>query len=163
MKALEIYGYDRTKGALKSNHIRIPLENLNGGLTMVALIKVELDKNVLRDNHKIEASLRYFDVHTQQSAQVAAHKKAGNLNGTSASVKKNFTIAEMAQGLQKMAQHYQKKEVKAAALAIDNALFKAENRFPDLNDEDIRRVYDILKKYQKDIKVLAQNNSEIQE
>lgn len=155
VEPLEVYGY---QASIASNSIGIPLENINGGLTMVVPVRVKLPQRFSSRRPEIQARLRYFDVRSQQKRLLETSGKVRRSPESTPSVRKNFTIAQMAKGLQEMARLHEANQNSAAEAELNTAISTAESRFPDQSDADIQRVYDILKRYHKDLLAMARED-----
>ena len=141
--------------------ITIPLHDLNHGATQVILARFRAtpqeDATELgAKEFGVRVQLLYHDV---ASREAVGHESSATITYnpqlpaeapllTDASVRKNETIAEMAQGIKELARviaETNDPEEASAVLAAPLKLVAA--RYPDLHDEDIIRVRDTLTKY----------------
>lgn len=147
MEVAEIYGYSPS---VSGRTVRIPLENLNGGLTMVALLKLKLVGGASFPNQEVKASLRYFDVAEGQHQTIVATSPRFSQNqrhASSAEVSKNYHIALMASALKTMAELAAAGNTAQASVPINRILDRVRSQYPGLEDQDIKRVADILDRY----------------
>jgi hypothetical protein len=67
-------------------------------------------------------------------------------------VRKNFTVAQLAQAIYEMAQAWENKSYQKADAIASLALGKAAERYPNLEDKDILYTLNILQKYQESVR-----------
>lgn len=148
-----VYGYDarRRRGGLV-----IELEDINHGTTQVALLKVRLAGEPVGRRLPVRVKLTYFDVDRSARAELEecamlrlASRGGGLLEDPR--VRKNFTIACMADAMRRMAVAWQKEDLERAQRIVDNAIGQVAKRYPHAEDADIRRTLDILLDYQRRI------------
>ena len=68
-------------------------------------------------------------------------------------VKKNYTIAELADSLFEMSGFARRGNYSQAQNALDASVATAYRRYPNMEDQDIRFILDIVQGYQRDLKV----------
>jgi hypothetical protein len=66
-------------------------------------------------------------------------------------VRKNFTVAQLAQAIHDMAAEWESKNYQKAEVIASAALASAFQRYPNLEDKDILYTLNILQKYQEAI------------
>ena len=71
-------------------------------------------------------------------------------------VKKNTTIAELADSLFQMTHHARRGNYLQAQSALDASISTAYTRYPYKEDEDIRFILDIIEGYRRDLQVYNQ-------
>lgn len=141
-----VFGYAPERG---QRTLRIPLDNINGGLTMVVLCEFEIPAWWTAPPSKVTAQLRYKDVRTGKAVRIeqSATVSAQDYRKTNPEVSKNYAIARLAQGLQDMStQFYKGSRVEARRLITAvtqrvqmNALLGA--------DPDVARMLRIVDRY----------------
>ena len=155
----KIYGYTPRYG---HNNVSITLDDMNNGLTQVVMAKFRTDsvKNML----PVKVRLSYYDVkrrcpveEVQELRLVPAEDESCDLLAD-VEVKKNYTIAELADSLFEMTGlarggHYSK-----AQNVLDASVATAYQRYPNMEDEDIRFILDIVEGYRRDLKVYTEHS-----
>ncbi len=168
----KIYGYENAIKPLAKastlepvyysnpNQLSLSLNNFNHGLTQVVLLKCRVHSYV--EQYLIQASLNFHNILTQQQeSTTSTHSLKNRATVPKAfynplkdgEVKKNFTIAEMADALKQMAQLLQQNEHNNAQITLQNALMTARQRYPYNLDNDVERVYNILEKYSQQMRL----------
>lgn len=149
MKLEGVYGYSPK---VRTNSVDIPLDNMNSGMTEVVLLRFRAPKG---DGGAVKASLSYHDL--GRNKPVVKTDSAPMSDEEDASVVKNLTIARLAQGIQDMAAAYQKGQPVEALRAIESPILAARERYPNVEDEDVRRVLNTAERYQT---LLKEENKE---
>ncbi len=150
----QIYGYEPK---CDSSGVSIPIDDMNGGLTQVVLMKFKVRGKVKGENN-VKINLSYFDIDKNkrvEEAQSTALKASDNKNCDMVSdkeVRKNYTIALLAQGLFYMTEACKTNNYKRAEASLNEALSEAYAIFPKMNDKDIRYTLDIVERYRDDLK-----------
>ena len=77
-------------------------------------------------------------------------------------VKKNFTIAELAQSLSDMKDKANNGNYRDAEKILDNSVAQTYGRYPNMQDKDIKFILDIVQDYQRNLKNYnrGQNNGD---
>ncbi|HKY29934.1 MAG TPA: VWA domain-containing protein [Pyrinomonadaceae bacterium] len=147
-----IYGYSPRYG---NGTVSVGLDDMNNGLTQVVMAKFRTQsaKNVI----PVKVRLSYFDVRRkcmveeiQEARLVPAESDSCDLLAD-VEVKKNYTIAELANslfemtGLARFGNHTKAQNVLDASVAI------AYRRYPNMEDEDIRFILNIVEGYRRDL------------
>lgn len=150
----KMYGYSPI---FNKNKISLELDNMNSGLTQVVLLKFRLKNFQNNGEIAVKTRLSYYDIRkkkfvekedtkyikfTAESWEIADMLKDNK-------VKKNYTIAFLASGLKEMAVLCEQKQFQKAKNIIDITIGDVVKNYPDLEDEDIKRVFSILEKYQR--------------
>ena len=73
-------------------------------------------------------------------------------------VKKNYTIAELADSLFAMAGLARSGNYSQAQNTLDASVATAYRRYPNMEDQDIRFILDIVEGYQRDLRVYNQHS-----
>ncbi len=73
-------------------------------------------------------------------------------------VKKNYTIAELADSLFQMAGLARGGNYSQALNALDASVATAYRRYPNMEDEDIRFILGIVEGYRRDLRVFNEQN-----
>lgn len=136
-KIAKLYGY---KPVYESeNKVSVNLENLNSGTTQVILMEVEVDKF---SQSKISANLEYkVDGKTIQHKETIKYNP-NDKKPTNDEISKNYSIALMADALKDYATDFVKGS--PTKTQIEASLKFTENK-SDTKDEDVKRIYDLLK------------------
>jgi hypothetical protein len=162
LKLEQLYGYEPTT---KNNKIELDIDNINSGLTQVILAKFKNEGKA--KELPIRAKLTYFDIRQNKTVELkeeifVTKIKEDFRNPTllkDEEVKKNFIIAEIAQTLKNMADLYSKGKSGEADELVNKTVKYVDEVFAK-KDEDVKRVYDILTKYDKTLnQILAQQNN----
>ena len=150
----KIYGY---APRLHSNNVSIGLENMNSGLTQVVMMRFRV-KNPSRNSYPVKVRLSYFDVKKQRMVEEVQELRL-NLTDNKAynlledvEVKKNYTIAELAQSLADMTTAAKAKNYGVAENFLNDAVAETYRRFPNMEDKDIKFILNIVEGYQRDLK-----------
>ena len=155
LRLRKLFGYTPEAGQHK---LRIPLENLNGGLTMVVLGEFELPAWRGAPKGLVTAKLRYREALSgkRQDLQVSAAVDAYDYRNRNSEVEKNYAIAQLADGLRQMAELCQKRQPREA-----RGLITSITAYHKLNavlcaDPDVKRVLDIAERYAATLPPYAQ-------
>lgn len=146
----QIYGYEPSRAA---NRVEIPLENMNNGLTAVVLMRFRAhDLDFLRAG--LVVRLSYYDIRQKRRIERSetitldtTQRRAGEMLSDS-EVKKNYTIALLAQSLADMTAAARRGEFALAQRFVNSGVDAARANFPHLEDKDVRYVFDIAEDYQ---------------
>lgn len=142
-----IYGYAPVQ---HDNLVRIGLDDLNAGATAVVLAAFE---RAIPGPATIAARLSYFDVARGERRTLLADatfqqaREAGSEPVADHEVRKNLTIAALASALRAMAEEHAAGNDGAATATLRDALAVTERHYPRLEDEDVRRVHDVGRRY----------------
>jgi len=157
----QLFGY---QPRVVDEKIIVPLSDLNADATQVLLLEFRLrGKRKKRKVIPLTATLSYEDVTTgrmfrqQATVQITFMKKSPEPIDplADAEVRKNYTIAQVAQGLKNMAIQCERGDYQRALAEIDGKLAIVHQRYPRQEDRDIQRVVDIARKYSERLTQLA--------
>lgn len=148
----KIYGY---QPRYSSHNVTIPIDNMNSGLTQVVLMKFRIRN---KGEHSVRVNLSYFDIDKnkrvdieQETALTISDNKSCDILADR-EVRKNFTIALLAQGLYDMTEACKTQNYKRAEACLNESLNEAYANFPKMEDKDIRYTLDIAERYRNDLK-----------
>lgn len=151
----QIYGYaPRTQ----ANSFSIGLDDMNNGLTQVIMTRFRA-KNPSK-NSSVRIKLSYFNVEKQrmvEEIQTVTLQSAGRKYCellADPEVKKNYTIAELAQSLLEMRESANQQNYRQAENILNYSVAATYQRFPNMEDNDIRYILNIVENYQRDLKVV---------
>lgn len=144
----EIYGYGFEQFG---DRIRIPLKNINQGLTQVILCKFIVESR--ESSTKLPTAIINYWSNSKQSNQcLDATPTHWNQADRGKEIHKSHTIAQMATALKKMASLAQKGEYNRAHSYMDTELARAKMFYQGPWDKDLQRVEKILEKELTDLK-----------
>lgn len=157
LEPTHLYGYEPQ---YSTNRATLNLDDMNQGLTEVVLMNFRLkNESTRRANLPVRVRLSYYDVvrkrevMKEMTTEITTRATAtGSEMLQDAEVRKNFTVAEMAQAVRDMATEWEAKRYREAERLVANALAAAKRRYPNMEDRDIFYTYDILQKYGEAIK-----------
>lgn len=159
MKIEKCFGYT---AQIHDNTLDFDLENMNNGLTQVFLIKLrpkdpgtsKLKKAV------VGAELNYYDIALKEKAVLSASNNILKDNfENERDIEKNYCIARMAECIKDIAILCQDENYSEAKYRANYILESTLTFYPDLSDPDVKRVYDILKKYEDTLKKIEPNDA----
>ena len=160
----KIYGYEPK---FNRTYIRIPIDDMNSGLTQIALIKFGLKNiRVSRREFPVKIRLSYDDIKTrrritEEQNAVLRFSREKNFNTLAdPTVKKNFTIAELAQSLQDMSETAKAGNHQRAEGFLNKSVSDAYRRYPNMEDKDIRFVLGIVEDYQSNLRRYNRGNGD---
>jgi uncharacterized protein YegL len=155
----KVYGY---MPHYRNNSVSIPLDDMNNGLTQVVMAKFRTDS--WKSTLPVKVRLSYYDVkrgcpveEVQELRLVPAENEACDLLAD-VEVKKNYTIAELADSLFEMTGHARRGNYSQAQRILDASVATAYSRYPNMEDEDIRFILDIVEGYRRDLKVYNEHS-----
>ena len=150
----KIYGYAPRQAG---SSVTIGLDDMNNGLTQVVLAKFYT--NSVSNPAPVKVRLTYFDVKRQCTVEevqdlrlVPAESDSCDLLAD-VEVKKNYTIAVLADSLSEMKSLAQRGSFAQALNALDASVSTAYQRYPNMKDEDIKFILDIVNGYRRDLKI----------
>lgn len=150
----KIYGYDPR---ILKNGFSMNLENMNNGVTQ-AIISRFTAGDARKNFNSVKVRLSYFDV---KKGQRVEEVQEVILNGSSKSrtdllvdeeVSKNYTIAELAQSLDRMSQSFKAGKPLEAERFLNQTLAQTYERYPNMEDKDIQFILDIVENYRTDLR-----------
>jgi hypothetical protein len=130
---------------------------MNSGLTQVVMMRFHV-KSASKNSYPVRVRLSYFDVKKQRMVEEVQELKL-NPTGNRAynlledvEVKKNYTIAQLAQSLADMTISAKAKNYGVAENVLNNSIAETYRRFPNMEDKDIKFILNIVEGYQRDLK-----------
>ena len=155
----KIYGYQPRYG---NGNVSITLDDMNNGLTQVVMAKFRADS--VKTTIPVKVRLSYYDVRrkgmveeVQEARLVPAEDESCELL-TDVEVKKNYTIAQLADSLLEMTGLARRGHYSQALNALDTSVASAYRRYPNMEDGDIRFILDIVEGYRRDLRVYSQHS-----
>ena len=150
----KIYGYTPH---YDHHRVTINLDDMNNGLTQVVIAKFRT--HVFSSSLPVKVRLSYYDVkrkcmveEVQEVRLVPAERDSCELLAD-VEVKKNYTIAELADSLFRMAGLARNGNYMQAKMALDASVTSAYRRYPHMEDPDIKFILDIIEGYRRDLSV----------
>lgn len=150
----KIYGYDPR---YSKNGFSMNLENLNNGVTQAIVTRFRAE-NANKNFNSVKVRLSYFDVEKQRRVEEVQEVV---LNGTSKpetkllvdeEVMKNYTIAQLAESLDKMSRSFKAGKSTEAERFLNQTLAQTYERYPNMEDKDIQFILDIVENYRADLR-----------
>lgn len=147
-----LYGY---RARQYGNRLEIDLDDLNHGVTQVILLDYKLGSVRQREGPLgVEVHLSYDDVEggrrverrNRRTMNVVRHR-APRLEDHE--VRKNYTIAVMAEAMHDMAVACQRKRFRRARRSLDHALSFVDESYPEAEDRDIARTRAMMVDYRR--------------
>jgi hypothetical protein len=152
----KIYGY---APRYRTNGFSIGLDDMNNGLTQVVMLRFRA-RNALKSVSSVKVRLSYFDVQRKRMVEDSqtiqlypSEKKFCDLLADT-EVKKNFTIAELAQSLFDMREAARRQNYRQAENFLNASVAETYRRFPNMEDKDIQFVLNIIEGYRSDLKAV---------
>lgn len=151
----KIYGY---APRLRANGFSITMDNMNNGLTQVIMTRFRA-KNPAKPS-SVKVRLTYLDVQGKRTVEevqevklVPGERKSSELLADS-EVKKNYTIAELAQSLFEMTAAAKRQNYRQAESFLNASVTETFRRFPNMEDKDIQFILNIVEGYRRDLKAV---------
>lgn len=155
----KIYGY---QPRYDNGSVSVTMDDMNNGLTQVIMARFTSESPKYMQPVKVRLS--YYDVkrkcpveEVQELRLVPAERDSCDLLAD-VEVKKNFTIAELADSLYAMAGLARGGNYSQAQNVLEASLQSAYRRYPSMEDEDIRFILDIVDGYRRDLKTYNDYN-----
>ena len=153
-----VYGYSPRNRASGTS---ITLDDMNNGLTQVVMLGFHL-RNPIRRSYPVKVRLSYFDVRQQRMVEevqdvvlrATADRDCDIL--VDSEVRKNATIAELAQSLYDMRENAKRQQYRSALDLLNGSIAGAYRRYPNMEDADIRFVLNIVEGYQRNLQSFNQ-------
>ena len=155
----KIYGYSPRYG---NGNVSITMDDMNNGLTQVVIAKFRADS--IKSMLPVRVRLSYFDVRRKCMVEEVQEVRLSPADSDSCElledveVKKNFTIAQLADSLFEMTGFARRGNYSQALNALDNSVATAYRRYPNMEDTDIRFILDIVEGYRRDLKVYNEHS-----
>ena len=153
LRVEQIYGYEPK---FSGNRVTIPIDDMNNGLTQVVMMKFRA--KTLVSEFPVKIKLSYFDIRTRRQVvetqdAVLYFKRNGKTELLADSlVKKNFTIAELAQSLFEMSEVAKSGNYRSAENILNSSIANTYTRYPNMEDKDIKFILDIIEDYQRNLR-----------
>lgn len=153
LQVQKIYGYTPRYG---NGGVSITLDNMNNGLTQVVMAKFRTDS--VRGTLPVKVRLSYYDVRRKCMVEEVQELRLAPAESESCDlladveVKKNYTIAELADSLFTMTELARRGNFSQAQNALDASVATTYQRYPNMEDTDIKFILDIVEGYQRDLK-----------
>jgi uncharacterized protein YegL len=150
----QVYGYEphRTGGGIQIN-----LDDMNNDATQVILMRYAAEKN-----GQVTVRLRYLDLDSQRNVDevrvVQLRNPSSDFLGDR-EVRKNFTIATIAQALSHMQKSWQRGDHIAAESALRGAIGETRALYPRMGDPDIRAQLQVAENYLNTLEVYNRSRS----
>lgn len=151
----KIYGYTPR---YNRGSVSVTMDDMNNGLTQVIMAKFRADQ--VRGPLPVKVRLSYFDVRQKRNVEevqslslVPAERDNCDILAD-VEVKKNYTIAELAQSLYDMTASAKLRDFVGAENILNASVSTAYRRYPNMEDADIRFILDIVEGYDRDLKVV---------
>jgi Ca-activated chloride channel homolog len=156
LELMHFYGY---QPELRRSGVTLKLDNMNHGLTQVVLLRFRLsEKRYILPRLPVKVRLTYYDleqkkqiIKAQESFLTMKPGSTGDLL-KDPEVGKNYAIALLAQAIRDMAEACEARRFKEAESLLTAAIDKTYQRYPHLEDPDIKRTLSIVQKYQDNLK-----------
>ncbi|HEV8487916.1 MAG TPA: VWA domain-containing protein [Blastocatellia bacterium] len=150
----QVYGYEPE---LHEDSVALKLDNMNQGLTQVVLLRFKAaPHSIPKSSLAVRVRFTYYDI-SQKKQVVQTQDSSIALKASGAAwkddeVRKNYTIALLAQAIREMAVSCEMRHYGEAESLLTTAIARTRRSYPNLEDEDIARTLAIAEKYQKAIR-----------
>ncbi len=155
LKIEKVFGYEPR---IEPTKISIPIDDMNSGLTQVVMLRFRRNGFSVLRNTPVKVKLTYNDIAAGKRIEDVQAVSLGSAKGKSdellvdSEVKKNYTIAELAQSLYDMAEVAKENDYKTAEKLLDQSIATAYRRYPNMEDTDIKFVLDIVEDYRRNLR-----------
>jgi Ca-activated chloride channel family protein len=155
----KIYGYTPRYG---NGNVSVTLDDMNNGLTQVVMAKFRADS--VKSTLPVKVRLSYFDVRRKCTVEEVQEVRLVPGENDSCElledmeVKKNYTIAQLADSLFEMTGLARRGNYSHALNALETSVAIAHRRYPHMEDTDIRFVLDIVEGYRRELKIYNEHN-----
>lgn len=155
----KIYGYTPRYG---NGSVSITLDDMNNGLTQVVMAKFRSDS--VKSALPVKVRLSYYDVRRKCMVEEVQELRLAPAESESCDplidveVKKNYTIAELADSLFTMTELARRGNFSQAQNAVDASVATAYRRYPHMEDADIKFILEIIEGYQRDLRFYNANS-----
>lgn len=147
-----VFGYEPK---YSTNRVRVNLGNLNSGATEVVLLQFRPTPNTSATKVPVKVKLTYYDLErkktiskTERSFLTFTNEQQSS-KFSDRSVEKNYTIGVLAQAIRDMASACEQQKFREAENVLNVAIAKTKERYPNLEDVDIKRTLTSAVKYQE--------------
>jgi Mg-chelatase subunit ChlD len=162
LEVAKVFGYEPK---FNGNRVSIPIDDMNNGLTQIVLMKFRLEnKKAYERDFPVKIRLSYFDIKTRKQiveTQTANLRFIQNNSGdllADSLVRKNYTIAELAQSLYEMSEVAKERDYRTAENLLNTSVSNAYRRYPNMEDQDIKFILNIVEDYQRNLRNLNGSN-----
>ena len=149
-----LYGYSPR---MEGNRVTLELDDLNSAATQVILLEYSPESA-----GRVSVRLLYFDLASQREVEetqrVALKRGFKGNTPQDPEVFKNFTIAGIAQALSTMQQSWKRNDLPSAERAIRAAVQQTLDRYPEIEDADIRAQFEVAQNYLSTLEKLNRRN-----
>ncbi len=155
----KIYGYTPRYG---NGAVSVTMDDMNNGLTQVVMAKFRTDS--IKTTMPVKVRLSYYDVRRKCMVEEVQELHLSPAESESCDlladveVKKNYTIAELADSLFTMTELARRGNYMQAQSALDASVTTAYQRYPNMEDSDIKFILDIVEGYQRDLRTFNANS-----
>lgn len=155
----KIYGYTPR---YENGSATVTMDDMNNGLTQVIMAKFRTHS--VKNTLPVKVRLSYYDVRRKCPVEEVQELRLVPAEGQSCDVladvevKKNYTIAELAESLFAMAGLARSGNYSQAQNTLDASVATAYRRYPNMEDQDIRFILDIVEGYRRDLKVYNESS-----
>lgn len=156
-----VYGYAPRRSGTKAT---ISLDDMNNGLTQVVMMNLKV-RSAAKRNVPVKVRLTYFDTQQKRLAEeiqqvVLTASDAANCDTLAdPEVKKNRTIAGLAQSMFDMTSAAKRNDLGQALGLLNTSVAETRQRYPNMEDADIKFILDIVEGYQRDLRSTVGNRS----
>ena len=150
----KIYGYSPRYG---NGNVSVTLDDMNNGLTQFVMAKFRADS--VKSTLPVKVRLSYFDVKRKSMVEEVQELRLVPAESESCDslidleVKKNYTIAELADSLFQMTGLARGGNYAQAQSVLDASVQTAYTRYPHMEDEDLKFILEIVEGYRRDLQI----------
>jgi Mg-chelatase subunit ChlD len=163
LELAQLYGYEPE---LRNGRMIIKLDNMNHGMTQVILLRFRLARKRLYNSQpSVKVHFTYYDLERKRQVVKTEESFINVRNGLPGDmlkdreVGKNYSIAQLAQAIREMATACEARRFQEAEKLLTAAIAQTYQRYPNLEDEDIKRNLMIVQKYQEVVRKYNQQNT----
>ena len=150
-----LYGYSPH---VEGNRVRLELDDLNSAATQVILLQYAPEST-----GQVTVRLRYFDLASKREVEdtqrVVLKRGARKELPQDSEVLKNYTIATIAQALSTMQQSWKRNDLQSAENAVRAAVRQTLDRYPEVEDADIRAQFEVAQNYLSTLETFNRRNN----
>ena len=150
----KLYGYEPR---FANGSVTVTMDDMNNGLTQVIMAKFRTHS--AKSTLPVKVRLSYFDVRRKCTVEEVQDLRLVPAENESCDVladvevKKNFTIAELADSLFSMAGLARSGQYLQAQNTLEASVASAYRRYPNMEDQDVKFILDIVEGYRRDLRV----------
>jgi len=139
----QLYGYSPH---VEGNRVKVELDDLNAAATQIIVLQYAPESA-----GQVTVRLRYFDLdlkrEVEETQRVVLKRGSSKELPQDPEVQKNHTIANIAQALSTMQQSWNRNDLQSAENAVRAAVRQTLDRYPEVEDADIRTQFEIAQNY----------------